>query len=499
MTAIEKQTQEVPAISRDGRSEMGAPAAGEAINDYFSTDEIFQRVAASADEEFHLPSRLLRFGGLAAGLSIGLSFYARAAVTGQVESPLIGNLLYPIGFILIVIGRYQLFTENTLTPVTLILTRIASVPMLLRNWANVLLANIVGAAILAYFLANTAVMSDSTREAAIAIGEHALNTPWDALFVKGIMAGWLVASMVWLVHAARDTISRILLVFFIMYLVPTADLYHCIIGICESLYMFFIGQATLAEATLDFFLPVLLGNTVGGVLLVAIINYAQTREARFPERDYSLLELTWKEWLFEFHAGRPQPHEMHPSERHIESELLVPVRDEDYVRGNPDADITIVQYGDYESPDSRILYQIVQRIQNENDDIRYVFRHLPLGSHHPFSKEAACLAEAAGNQGKYWQMHDLLYMNQNRDQLEPADFEQYIEELNLDPEQIERDRQSGEIRQRVERDRREAVKNEIYTALNLFVNGRRFYGPYNREALQKFIMDRQPSLRRQVH
>ena len=134
----------------------------------------------------------------------------------QTDSALVGNLLYPIGFLLIVIGRYQLFTENTLTPVTLVLTRIASVPMLLRNWAIVLFANVLGAIGLAFLLAYTPIFEADAFAEAIAIGEHALEASWDALFFKGVMAGWLVASMVWLVHAARDTMSRIVLVFFIM-------------------------------------------------------------------------------------------------------------------------------------------------------------------------------------------------------------------------------------------------------------------------------------------
>lgn len=286
------------------RSESGAPASGEAVRDFFSLDEIFQRVAASANEEFKRPTRLLFLGGLAAGLSIGLSFYARAAITSQVpEAPLIGNLIYPIGFLLIVVGRYQLFTENTLTPVTLVLTRIASVPALLRNWGVVLSANVVGAALLAFVLANTPIFQPEAAAYALDIWEHAAETSWNALFFKGIMAGWLVASMVWLVHAARDTITRVFLVFIIMFLIPSGDLFHCIIGSCEAFYAVFRGEAMLGEAMLGFFAPVLIGNTIGGVLLVAILNYAQTNEALYPEVDNGKIRLNWREWLFEFHTG----------------------------------------------------------------------------------------------------------------------------------------------------------------------------------------------------
>lgn len=460
------------------RSEAGAPTAGHAVRDYFSTDEIFQRVAASADEEFELPLRLLFWGGLAAGLSIGLSFYARAAVMAQTDSALVGNLLYPIGFLLIVIGRYQLFTENTLTPVTLVLTRIASIPMLLRNWGVVLGANVIGAAILAAVLAFTPIFEGGAREEAIAIGEHALEAGWGALFFKGVMAGWLVASMVWLVHAARDTVSRVILVFFIMYIVPTADLYHCIIGMCEALFMVFSGLANLPDALFNFFLPVLLGNTVGGVLLVAILNYAQTLNNRFPDRDCNQLELTWREWLFEFHAGRPEPTDLSRSDNPVAAQLQTPVNDQDHVHGDAAAPVTLVQYGDYECPDSRHLYALIQRISEHVDvDYRYVYRHLPLGAHHPRALPAAYAAEAAGRQGAFWQMHDLLFHNQAH--LSDDDLRAYAEQLGLDVEHFWRDYNAWAVRQKVHADRDAARENAVYSSLNLFINGERYFGEFD--------------------
>ena len=282
------------------RSESGAPASGHAVRDLFSTDEIFQRIVATADEEFVRSTRLLFFSGLAAGLSIGLSFVARAAMTAAVPgdaSGLIGGILYPMGFLLIVLGRYQLFTENTLTPVTLVLTRIAPVPKLLRVWGVVLAANVAGAAAVALLLARTGVFDADTAAAARGIAAHGMEVASGALFWKGVVAGWLVASMVWLNHAARETTARLFIVFAIMYLVPAADLFHCIIGACEALFLVFQGQASLLDAG-RFFGAVVAGNTVGGVLLVAILNYSQTRARRFPDRDCEAMALTWREWFF---------------------------------------------------------------------------------------------------------------------------------------------------------------------------------------------------------
>ncbi|MGI9175530.1 MAG: formate/nitrite transporter family protein [Rhodothermales bacterium] len=277
-------------------SREGAPSAGEAVTDIFSTEEVFQRIIARADEEFSQPRRLLFFSGLAAGLITSLSFLSRAALSAAVGTPepgLVSNLLYPVGFIFIVIGHYQLFTETTLTPVTLVITRLASLPRLLMIWGLVFVANILGAAIAAYFLAHTGTLDPDATKVALAMGTHALEVTWGALFSKGIIAGWLVAGMVWLVHAVRSGVARLLIIYLLMYMIPSADLYHCIIGSSETFYAFFRGEATLLGVLWDFITPVTLGNTTGGVLLVALLNFAQTRETRFPDR----VVLSWRAWF----------------------------------------------------------------------------------------------------------------------------------------------------------------------------------------------------------
>lgn len=291
------------------RAESGAPASGHAVRDLFSTDEIFQRLVATADEEFVRPARLLFWSGLAAGLSVAVSFVARAAVIAEFggQSSLAGNLLYPVGFLLIVLGRYQLFTENTLTPVVLVLARIASLPMLLRLWGVVLTANVAGAALMAWVLATTGVLDADSAATAYRLAEHAIGVGGMDLFWKGVFAGWLVASMVWLNHAARDTITRFFLVFAIMFLVPTADLFHCVVGACEALYLVFRGGASLGDAA-GFFFPVVIGNTLGGVLLVGIVNYAQTRAGRFATRHDRGSSLTWRQWLFGVRGGAEASH-----------------------------------------------------------------------------------------------------------------------------------------------------------------------------------------------
>ena len=292
------------------RSRRGAPSAGAAVSDRFSADEIFQRVVATADEEFGRSNRLLFLSGLTAGIVMGFSFLGTAALTallggGGGAASAVGYLLYPLGFITVVLGSYQLFTENTFTPVTLVLTRIASLPALLRVWGVVFTANIAGAAMVAYVLATTGVFSPETATVARGFGAHFIGLPWATLFWKGVFAGALVAGMVWLVHAARDVTARVLVIFVLTYTVAVGELAHSIVGSAEVLYYVFGGGATVAAFLRDFLVPATLGNTVGGVVLVALLNYSQTRDRRIRDRDCRVLELEWSEWLFGNHIGRP--------------------------------------------------------------------------------------------------------------------------------------------------------------------------------------------------
>ncbi len=286
------------------RARSGAPAAGEAVRDRFSTDEIFQRVIASADEEIDSSVRELFFSGLAAGFAITLTVLAHAELSATFSNPQIGALLYPVGFIYIIMGRYQLYTENTLPPVTLVLTRLASIPLLFRVWGVVLFGNLLGAALGALVLAHANVLTPEAAHAAVEFGREGIRHGWWSLFFKAIFAGWLVAGMVWLDHASRDSATRLLLVYVIIYTIPATGLYHVVVTACDASYLVFTGHAGLIPVVVHFWTPVLLGNTLGGVFLVAVVNYAQTGERHFLSDYRETLSL--REWVLGWHAGRPK-------------------------------------------------------------------------------------------------------------------------------------------------------------------------------------------------
>lgn len=289
------------------QSRSGAPAVGSVVRDRFSADEVFQRIIAAADEEVTSGNRELFFSGLAAGFAISITVLLTASLTASTDGhPVLSALLYPLGFIYIIIGGYQLYTENTLPPVALMLERLTSIPALLRHWTIVLAGNFAGGAAGAMVLAWGGVFSPEAAAAAIHLGEHGVATPWWSVFFKASFAGLIVAGVVWVEYASHDTISRLVVVYMAFLSIPIGDLFHVVTSFTEMLYVVFAGDLGLGTGLFEFILPVLLGNTLGGVVLVTIVNYFQTTEhrlesARFEGADR---QLSIREWALGGFAGR---------------------------------------------------------------------------------------------------------------------------------------------------------------------------------------------------
>ncbi|MFC7134675.1 MULTISPECIES: formate/nitrite transporter family protein [Salinibaculum] len=289
------------------RSRSGAPAVGRVVRDRFSTDEVFQRIVAAADEEITAGSRELFFSGLAAGFAITITFLLYVSLTASTGGdPVLSALLYPLGFIYIIIGGYQLYTENTLPPVALTLERVASVPALLRNWVVVLAGNFAGGTFGAIALAWGGVLSPEAGAAAASIATKGIETGSSVLFTKAAFAGLIVAGVVWVEYAARDTISRLVVVYLAFLSIPIGGLFHVVVSYTEMVYLVLLGDLSLLVGMVEFVLPVLVGNTLGGVVLVTVVNYFQTTEQRLESARFEGADrrLSRQEWLFGGYAGR---------------------------------------------------------------------------------------------------------------------------------------------------------------------------------------------------
>ncbi|RRJ31501.1 formate/nitrite transporter family protein [Halocatena pleomorpha] len=289
------------------RSRSGAPAVGAVVRDRFSADEVFQRIVAAADEEITSGTRELFFSALAGGFAITITFLLYSSMTATTgDNPVMSALLYPLGFIYIIIGGYQLYTENTVPPVTLTLERLASLPALLRHWSTVLAGNFIGGAIGAAALTWGDVFSSGATTAALRHARHGVETPVTALFFKAVFAGLIVAGVVWIVYAARDTISRLVVVYLAFLAIPLGNLFHVVVSFTEMMYLVFAGNLSFTVGLIQFIVPVLAGNTLGGIVLVTVINYFQTTERRLESARFEGVDrqLSIREWTVGSLAGR---------------------------------------------------------------------------------------------------------------------------------------------------------------------------------------------------
>jgi len=162
--------------------------------------------------------------------------------------------------------------------------------------------------------------------------------------------------------------------------------------------------------------------------------------------------------------------------------LLNPVHDWDHIRGPADAPFTLVEYGDYECPACGHLFETLQSVQKEcGTRLRVVYRHYPLSGIHKHAQLAAEAAEAAAAQGRFWEMHDLLFEHQ--DGLELKHLLRYAEQLGLDVDRFHRELKQGSYAERVRQDFIAGVQNGVNGTPGLFLNGVRQPGTFDQPAL----------------
>lgn len=222
----------------------------------------------------------LGWSALAAGLSMGFSMMStgllRAHLGEGAGFALIEKLGYPVGFVIVILARQQLFTENTMTAVLPVMTKPSwhALHYLLRLWLIVLIGNLVGVALFAYGSVHLHHFDSATLEAFSALGRELMTNSPVQMFTKGIVAGWLIATMVWLVPAAEN--AKVLIIVGMTYLIALGGFTHIIAGSTEVLFLVFSGQLPWT-GYLDFALPTLAGNIVGGSLIFTLISHAQVR------------------------------------------------------------------------------------------------------------------------------------------------------------------------------------------------------------------------------
>ena len=244
-----------------------------------ATPVIYEVIRRVGEEEMARPAVSLWWSGVAAGLSISFSLLVEAVLMQRLPDtswrPLITALGFPVGFLMVVLGRQQLFTENTITMVLPVMAKPTRGNFMLlgRVWSIVLLANLAGALVAALFCSFTPVLNPEVREAMLVISRHAMDHGWLDLLLRAVTAGFLMAAMVWLLPSA-DT-AQFHVITLITYVIAISGSVHIVTGSVQAFLLMANGQLGLWQMTGGFMVPVLLGNIIGGTALFAMISYAQ--------------------------------------------------------------------------------------------------------------------------------------------------------------------------------------------------------------------------------
>jgi formate/nitrite transporter FocA (FNT family) len=239
---------------------------------------IYEAIREEGQDELERSSWGTAWSALAAGLSMTLGLVAMGAFSAHLPAgpwrPLIVDLGYPLGYLIVILGRQQLFTENTLTPLLPVLSRPSwsGLGGIVRIWAIVLAGNIAGAILGALFLARSQAMPAEAATPMANFGLMLMQHDQLTRFAQATFAGWLIALMVWLLPLAET--AGPFIIFLITYIVGIAEFAHIIAGSIEVFYAIFVGRLDWS-AYPAFFVPTLLGNIVGGVAFVTLIGFAQ--------------------------------------------------------------------------------------------------------------------------------------------------------------------------------------------------------------------------------
>lgn len=223
----------------------------------------------------------LLWSAVAAGLSMGASLMAKGIfhvkLDGVPGAFLLENFGYTFGFIIVIMARQQLFTENTLTAVLPVMNKPnkTNLILLMRLWGLVLFGNLVGTGLVAYIFWHLPVFDVETRKAFVTISQQVMSNSPTEMFANAVISGWIIASMVWMFPSAGA--AKIWVIIIMTYLVAIGDLTHIVVGSVEILYLVFSGHLHWHAFLYPFALPTLAGNIIGGTFIFALISHAQIR------------------------------------------------------------------------------------------------------------------------------------------------------------------------------------------------------------------------------
>jgi formate/nitrite transporter FocA (FNT family) len=250
-----------------------------------SAVEIHRNLLEPAEHEIRRPAAALFWSALASGMVIGFSCLASAfgaSVAPDAYVHLAASVGYPLGFIFVIMARSELFTENTLVPVIPFLERRDSETFrrLIRVWGLLLAGNLLGALIFGFALARSSVVEPSVAAELLRISREATTGGFGTVLYSAVFGGWLIALLAWLLASTRSTTAQILLIWLCTFPIAALKFRHSIAGSVEAFYLAWLGDASWGPMLGEFVTPAVIGNAIGGVLLVGLLNYTQVAAER---------------------------------------------------------------------------------------------------------------------------------------------------------------------------------------------------------------------------
>jgi formate/nitrite transporter FocA (FNT family) len=258
----------------------------ESANQPKGVNDILAEQIAAAVHEYKRSNKRLFVSGVSAGLEIGFSIFLMGVLftlfDGKVSNEILHvfiSLAYPIGFIFVIIGRSELFTEHTTLAILPVLNKTISIKSLFILWGIILIGNLIGGyiigAILAYFAPAIGIISN---EAFTHLAHKVLDIPLQMIFISAVIAGWLMGLLSWLVASSQETISRLFMIILVTATIGIGGLHHSIVGSIEVFSGLLIDSTIGITDYLSFEAVSILGNAIGGVFFVGIIKYGQRRQ-----------------------------------------------------------------------------------------------------------------------------------------------------------------------------------------------------------------------------
>jgi len=245
-------------------------------------------IRTQGDQELERSIAALWWSALAAGLTMGLSLMAMGLLNSRLPDgegfKVIASFGYCAGFLAVILARQQLFTENTLTAVLPVMTKptLANFARLLRLWTVVLIGNLCGTLLVAYVMLELPIFDSKTDVAFLDIGRKVMENHASQMFAKGIVSGWMIATMVWMIPSMES--AKMWIIILITYLMALGDFTHIVVGSAEVSYLVFAGELPWKDFWLVFAGPTLAGNIIGGSFIFALISHAQIRSESGPPK-----------------------------------------------------------------------------------------------------------------------------------------------------------------------------------------------------------------------